>query len=566
MDVQKERIRQKICDAVAQIWRKETGSTVPLCVEGTVCVTPWHGRTSAFHTLMQIPGTYPLSVEVDEALNENPRKRRRLDSLMASECLVDLGCAEEADLLSEADEDTSSSSMNKSLSARDDNNNQSGIVDAETDLEISIKDEPCTTDDSENNLDEDSANGDLSEDGVKSATNMGPVCPRAENYACSLEDVGLIENNRERKEENQSSSNADSGVQDLSGTEAKHEESPNTSQVQDSVVTRSQEDAILENEADRATPTPLVVDLSWSTQQTSSHQTSSSQTNHAATVQTAIRNMLSVKLAASSNNKTSGVNGYGDSVPRSLLSAKNGVTPELVLSKSISVTPILKTGKLVRISPPASQNLPRHSTPISVSYSFNGKVIEKPLHSLLGMTTGSSSSTVNAYIVSPKLEMPTAATISLPVVHVTKSSADSVNLESSTESAKNGVEQKTYNCKHCDKRFLFKSKYEEHMPVHTSDRPFQCTSCQRTYKYKYDLNVHLRTHQGIPTKSTICPFCTKKFKTNKMLRLHITEDHKDQQQEAVKGNLLQLPSDENSNHSSAVLQDNSQVEFCLELL
>src|SRR6218665_635592 len=101
--------------------------------------------------------------------------------------------------------------MNKSLSARDDNNNQSGIVDAETDLEISIKDEPCTTDDSENNLDEDSANGDLSEDGVKSATNMGPVCPRAENYTCSLEDVGLIENNKKRKEENQNSSKPDSG-------------------------------------------------------------------------------------------------------------------------------------------------------------------------------------------------------------------------------------------------------------------------------------------------------------------------------------------------------------------
>lgn len=553
MDVQKERIRQKICDAVAQIWRKETGSTVPLCIEGTICVTPWHGRTSAFHTSMQIPGAYPIPEEVDEALNENPRKRRRVGSLSTSECLVDLGCAEEADLSCEVDEEASGSGVNKSPSARDDNNNQSEIIDAETDLEVSIKDEPCATDDSEKNLDGDSADGDLSEDGVESAANMGPVCPRTGYYTCSPEDV--LANLGEKTEENQSSSNVDSGVQDLSGTEAKHDESPNTSQVKVSVVTHSQEIASEEREADRATPTPLVVDLSQSSQQTSS------QTNHPATVQTAIRNMLSIKLAASSNNKTSSDNGCGDSVHKSLLSAKNGVTPELMLSKSISVTPILKTGKLLGISTSATQNLPRHSTPISLSYSFNGKVIEKPLHSLLTVTNGSPSSAVSAYIVSPKMEMPTAA-ISLPVVHVAESTADSIKLESSTESAKNAAEQKTYSCKHCHKKFLFKSKYQEHMPVHTSDRPFQCTSCQRTYKYKYDLNVHLRTHQGIPTKSTICPFCTKKFQTNKMLRLHIIEDHKDQQ-EVMKIKALQ-PLDESSNHSSSVVQDNSQVELCLK--
>ncbi|KAK2159665.1 hypothetical protein LSH36_148g01013 [Paralvinella palmiformis] len=90
-------------------------------------------------------------------------------------------------------------------------------------------------------------------------------------------------------------------------------------------------------------------------------------------------------------------------------------------------------------------------------------------------------------------------------------------------------EQKVYVCEYCSKQFLFKSKYHEHLPVHTNARPYQCHLCSRTYKYKYDLQVHLRTHMGIPTKSTVCPFCMQKFETNKMLRNHIVEMHRDRQ-------------------------------------
>ncbi len=86
-----------------------------------------------------------------------------------------------------------------------------------------------------------------------------------------------------------------------------------------------------------------------------------------------------------------------------------------------------------------------------------------------------------------------------------------------------------FRCEYCSKNFLFKSKYHEHLPVHTNARPFRCHLCARTYKYKYDLRVHLRTHMGIPTKSTVCPFCSGKFDTNKQLRAHIKDAHKDKQ-------------------------------------
>lgn len=93
-----------------------------------------------------------------------------------------------------------------------------------------------------------------------------------------------------------------------------------------------------------------------------------------------------------------------------------------------------------------------------------------------------------------------------------------------------GSDQKTYSCGFCRKAFLFKSKYQEHLPVHTSARPFECNLCARTYKYKYDLRVHLRSHLGIPTKSTTCPFCAEKFATNKLMRSHVKETHREPRQ------------------------------------
>ena len=110
-----------------------------------------------------------------------------------------------------------------------------------------------------------------------------------------------------------------------------------------------------------------------------------------------------------------------------------------------------------------------------------------------------------------------------------RSTPEVTDINGNSEKVGANGEQKVYVCEYCNKQFLFKSKYHEHLPVHTNARPYQCHLCSRTYKYKYDLQVHLRTHMGIPTKSTICPFCMQKFETNKMLRNHIVELHRDRQ-------------------------------------
>ena len=178
--------------------------------------------------------------------------------------------------------------------------------------------------------------------------------------------------------------------------------------------------------------------------------------------------------------------------------------------------------------------LPHHSTPIF------GSFLTEQSKNLLESLRNPAHNNIQDIIRLKNLNMaalgsqddaPKCSYSSQPIYPFREMTSDSMKSEppSSDPTGQNGVEQKVYKCNFCQKTFLFKSKYHEHLPVHTSARPFECHLCLRTYKYKYDLRVHLRTHLGIPTKSTICPFCSNKFLTNKLLRQHIREAHEEQQ-------------------------------------
>ena len=167
---------------------------------------------------------------------------------------------------------------------------------------------------------------------------------------------------------------------------------------------------------------------------------------------------------------------------------------------------------------------------MSVGLPIPGVPLNASLHNLLGMkstTTPGGPPVLMPGSASPRVPPSTPdskrATGTLGSVGVEPPSAGT-----SGDIGQASLEQKIYRCDFCNKTFLFKSKYHEHLPVHTSARPFQCHLCTRTYKYKYDLRVHLRTHLGIPTKSTVCPFCASRFATNKFLRQHMREAHSDQ--------------------------------------
>ena len=162
-------------------------------------------------------------------------------------------------------------------------------------------------------------------------------------------------------------------------------------------------------------------------------------------------------------------------------------------------------------------------------------------HSYPGALKISSSATLHDMLTRRTLLTPDGTTTDQRASPLTTRTHDDIDIR---EGGGVLAEQKVYKCDFCPKTFLFKSKYHEHLPVHTNVRPFQCHMCSRTYKYKYDLRVHLRTHAGIPTKSTICPFCNAKFDTNKVLRQHISDHHAEKQAMAEPQdchNVLQAP-------------------------
>ena len=65
-------------------------------------------------------------------------------------------------------------------------------------------------------------------------------------------------------------------------------------------------------------------------------------------------------------------------------------------------------------------------------------------------------------------------------------------------------------CHICKKSFTDRSNMNAHMKIHTSDRPYACDLCGKTFKRKYDVTKHKR-EQKYP--------CRKKSQVKKIITL-----------------------------------------------
>uniref|UniRef100_A0A914Z534 C2H2-type domain-containing protein n=1 Tax=Panagrolaimus superbus TaxID=310955 RepID=A0A914Z534_9BILA len=77
----------------------------------------------------------------------------------------------------------------------------------------------------------------------------------------------------------------------------------------------------------------------------------------------------------------------------------------------------------------------------------------------------------------------------------------------------------TYVCEYCNKELRYKSKYLEHLRIHTGERPFICSFCSASFTQNGALKQHERIHTG--DKPHYCLHCNKSFRTASSLNIHL---------------------------------------------
>lgn len=72
--------------------------------------------------------------------------------------------------------------------------------------------------------------------------------------------------------------------------------------------------------------------------------------------------------------------------------------------------------------------------------------------------------------------------------------------------------KKPYKCKYCDKAFTALAGKLNHEKTHTSEKPYKCGYCDKNFARDYSKIVHERTHTG--EKPYKCRYCNKAFHTS----------------------------------------------------
>ncbi len=76
-----------------------------------------------------------------------------------------------------------------------------------------------------------------------------------------------------------------------------------------------------------------------------------------------------------------------------------------------------------------------------------------------------------------------------------------------------------YMCEVCGYNARIPRDMRDHLRIHTQEKPFQCTQCDKTFGRKINLSAHLKAiHANV--RPYQCSYCGSSFKTGPDLRLH----------------------------------------------
>ncbi|CAG9759470.1 unnamed protein product [Ceutorhynchus assimilis] len=86
------------------------------------------------------------------------------------------------------------------------------------------------------------------------------------------------------------------------------------------------------------------------------------------------------------------------------------------------------------------------------------------------------------------------------------------------KSAKLRNEKGEFVCSYCPKVFKDKQRLDNHVRVHTNERPYKCHICSKGFKTWIHRKTHLNIHLGI--KKWVCKYCSKAFTNSCTLKGH----------------------------------------------
>ncbi|XP_061803364.1 uncharacterized protein [Nerophis lumbriciformis] len=79
--------------------------------------------------------------------------------------------------------------------------------------------------------------------------------------------------------------------------------------------------------------------------------------------------------------------------------------------------------------------------------------------------------------------------------------------------------ERPFVCKDCGRRFVERSSWRQHQRIHTGEKPHKCQVCGKAFQRGHQLKCHLTTHSA--KKEYSCSQCGKEFGLKASLNLHL---------------------------------------------